>query len=176
MSNICVRRGWELWSKLMLVFSKCHPKFISMWQTIYLSIRIENPNRTSLFIQKSGKNWRRYSTITRNIWILPWRDKMSQSCSKPLTRTRQNPHPWLRVRVSTGTGAGCPGKPQGSPCHSLDLPSYQIYTEDLDPIPLSQDDIAAIGKRRVQGGSPNVEDERAKKHNRKSWCRWSLFL
>ena len=131
MSNICVRRGWELWSKLMLVFSKCHPKFISMWQTIYLSIRIENPNRTSLFIQKSGKNWRRYSTITRNIWILPWRDKMSQSCSKPLTRTRQNPHPWLRVRVSTGTGAGCPGKPQGSPSHSLMIAA--MYANGLCP-------------------------------------------
>ena len=50
----------------------------------------------------------------------------------------------------------------------LDLPSYQIYTEDLDPIPLLQDNIAAIGKRRVRGGSLNVEDEQAKKRNRKS--------
>ena len=50
----------------------------------------------------------------------------------------------------------------------LDLPSYQLYTEDLDRIPLSQDDIAAIGKRRVRGDSLNVEDEQAKKRNQKS--------
>ena len=30
----------------------------------------------------------------------------------------------------------------------IDLPSYQIYTEDLDPIPpIPKDDIIAIGKR-----------------------------
>jgi len=32
---------------------------------------------------------------------------------KPIARTRQNPYLWWRVRVSTGTGTGCPGKPQG---------------------------------------------------------------
>jgi len=35
--------------------------------------------------------------------------------TKPMTRTCQNPYPWLRVRVSTGMGAGSPGKPQGCP-------------------------------------------------------------
>ena len=39
--------------------------------------------------------------------------------TKPTTRDRKNPHPWLRVRVLTGTGAGCPEKPQGSPLQSL---------------------------------------------------------
>ena len=38
---------------------------------------------------------------------------------KPTTRTRENPHLRSRVWVSTGTGAGCPEKPQGSPSHSL---------------------------------------------------------
>ena len=41
--------------------------------------------------------------------------------TKPTPRTRENPHPWLRVWVSTGTGAGCPGKPQGCPSHSLQV-------------------------------------------------------
>ena len=39
--------------------------------------------------------------------------------TKPTTRDCKNPHPWLRVRVLTGTGAGCPEKPQGSPLQSL---------------------------------------------------------
>ena len=38
---------------------------------------------------------------------------------KTRTRSRRNPHPWLRVRVSRGTGAGFPGKPQGCPCQTL---------------------------------------------------------
>jgi len=38
---------------------------------------------------------------------------------KPPTRTCENPHPWTRVRVLMGTGVGYPGKPQGSPWHSL---------------------------------------------------------
>ena len=38
---------------------------------------------------------------------------------KTRTCTCQNPHPWMRVQVLTGTGAGCLGKPQGSPWHSL---------------------------------------------------------
>ena len=50
----------------------------------------------------------------------------------------------------------------------LNLPSYQIYREDLEPIPAPQDNVTAIGKRRVQGGSPNFGDEQAKKHNQKS--------
>ena len=37
------------------------------------------------------------------------------------SRTRQIPHPWLWVRVSVGTGAGCPKKPQGCPWQSLHL-------------------------------------------------------
>ena len=39
--------------------------------------------------------------------------------TKPTTRDRKKPHPWLRVWVLTGTGAGCPEKPQGSPLQSL---------------------------------------------------------
>ena len=50
----------------------------------------------------------------------------------------------------------------------LDLPSYQIYREDLEPIPAPQDDVAAIGKKRVQGGSLNLGDEQAKKRNGKT--------
>ena len=34
---------------------------------------------------------------------------------KPTTHTNENPRPWMRVRVLTGTGAGYSGKPQGSP-------------------------------------------------------------
>ena len=41
--------------------------------------------------------------------------------TKPTTHDHKNPHPWLRVRVLTGTGAGCPEKPQGSPLQSLPL-------------------------------------------------------
>ena len=40
---------------------------------------------------------------------------------KPTTGTRENPHPRSWVWVSMGTGAGCPGKPQGSPSHSLTI-------------------------------------------------------
>ena len=43
---------------------------------------------------------------------------------KPATRTHQNPGPWLQVRVLTGTGAGCSGKPQGSPLRSLGTVQY----------------------------------------------------
>ena len=50
----------------------------------------------------------------------------------------------------------------------LDLPSYQIYREDLEPIPAPQDDVAAIRKKHVQGGSPNLGDEQAKKQNCKT--------
>ena len=38
---------------------------------------------------------------------------------KPMTRARENPCPRLRAWVLTGTGAGCMGKPQGSPSYSL---------------------------------------------------------
>ena len=39
--------------------------------------------------------------------------------TQPMARTYQNPCPWTRVRVLTGTGMGCSEKPQGSPCPSL---------------------------------------------------------
>ena len=39
--------------------------------------------------------------------------------TQPMARTYQNPCPWTRVRVLTGTGTGCSEKPQGSPCPSL---------------------------------------------------------
>ena len=38
---------------------------------------------------------------------------------KPMTHARENPCPQLRAWVLTGTGAGCMGKPQGSPSYSL---------------------------------------------------------
>ena len=51
----------------------------------------------------------------------------------------------------------------------IDLPSYNIYTEDLDPIPpIARDDVVAIGKRRVRGDSLNLRDEQAQKRIRKS--------
>ena len=63
---------------------------------------------------------------------------------KTYTRTCQNPHPWMRVRVLTGTGAGCPGKPQGSPWHSLlesFLPNLQFMEcqTSLPAAPISWD-------------------------------------
>jgi hypothetical protein len=48
-----------------------------------------------------------------------------------------------------------------------DLPSHQIYTEDLDPNPpITPDSETQAGKRL--GGSLNLEDERAKKRSRQS--------
>ena len=38
-----------------------------------------------------------------------------------LTKSHKNPYPWPGVRVLRGTGAGCPGKPQGCPRQSLVL-------------------------------------------------------
>jgi CDP-diglyceride synthetase len=45
---------------------------------------------------------------------------------KPTTHTRENPHSCSRVRVPMGMGAGCPGKPQGSPWNSLLLISNYL--------------------------------------------------
>ena len=51
----------------------------------------------------------------------------------------------------------------------IDLPSYNIYTKDLDLIPpIARDDVVAIGKRRVRGDSLNLRDEQAHKRIRKS--------
>jgi hypothetical protein len=51
----------------------------------------------------------------------------------------------------------------------LDLPSHQIYTEDLDPTPPSQQDTPTpIGKRRTRVGSLNLGDEQVKKRIRQS--------
>ena len=52
---------------------------------------------------------------------------------KTRTCTCQNPHPWMRVRVLTGTGAGCLGKPQGSPWHSLTI-HQEINLDFLEKI------------------------------------------
>jgi hypothetical protein len=49
---------------------------------------------------------------------------------KPLTRSRENPCPYVRVRVFTGTGTGWLQKPQGCPWYYCIL-----YAEDL-PMPL----------------------------------------
>lgn len=49
----------------------------------------------------------------------------------------------------------------------LDLPSHQIYTEDLDPIPpILPDAMHPIGKHRVRGDSLNLGDEHTKKRSR----------
>src|ERR1700678_1169750 len=48
------------------------------------------------------------------IWVL-----IPVGYTQPMTRMYQNLYPCVRVRVLTGTGTGCPEKPQGSPCHSL---------------------------------------------------------
>jgi hypothetical protein len=51
----------------------------------------------------------------------------------------------------------------------LDLPSHQIYTEDLDPIPPTRPDtVHLIGKRRVRADSLSLGDEQAKKRSRHS--------
>ena len=50
-----------------------------------------------------------------------------------------------------------------------DLPSHQIYTEDLDPDPPIQPDTnIEVGKRRVRADSLNLEDQHAKKRSRQS--------
>ena len=49
----------------------------------------------------------------------PIRVLIPMGYTQPITLTYQNPYPGVRVRVLTGTGTGCPEKPQGSPCHSL---------------------------------------------------------
>jgi hypothetical protein len=53
------------------------------------------------------------------IYITPVRVWDPMGFVEPVTRTRKSPHLWLRVRVSTGAGAGCQKKPQGNPSHSL---------------------------------------------------------
>src|ERR1700678_4124717 len=42
------------------------------------------------------------------------------------------PDPCVRVRGLTGTGTGCPEKPQGSPCHSLMEDYHEMDTEVTD--------------------------------------------
>ena len=44
---------------------------------------------------------------------------VTRRCDETPTRIPRNPYPHQGVGVSTGMGAGCPGKPQGSPLHSL---------------------------------------------------------
>ena len=77
--NIWEERGWELWSKLMLVLSNYHANFIISYWFTYQSMRIFNANPTILFLQKTGENWGRYSTIIQNGWKMSrWRDEMSR--------------------------------------------------------------------------------------------------
>src|SRR5271168_3929350 len=54
-----------------------------------------------------------------NLYFDPIRVLIPMGYTQPMTRMYQNPYPGVRVRVLTGTGTGCPEKPQGSPCHSL---------------------------------------------------------
>ena len=49
-----------------------------------------------------------------------------------MTRARKNPCPYVRVQVFTGTGVGCPKKPQGSLSHSLLDFSRMFFW--LDPV------------------------------------------
>jgi hypothetical protein len=51
----------------------------------------------------------------------------------------------------------------------LDLPSHQIYIEDVDADqPIQPDSVAQVGKRRGRGDSPNREGDQPKKRSRKS--------
>jgi hypothetical protein len=116
--NICGRKGSELWNRIMLILSVCHVKFIISWRTIYLSMRIFNPNPTLLFSKETGKNWWWYSTITQNTRKSPcleitWRTR--DNLPEPMTLPTKNPYPWTRVRVFTGTGTGSPGNTPGLP-------------------------------------------------------------
>src|ERR1700678_2474805 len=56
-----------------------------------------------------------------NLHFNPIRVLIPVGYTQPMTHMYQNPYPCVRVRVLTGTGTGCPEKPQGSPCHSLPL-------------------------------------------------------
>ena len=60
---------------------------------------------------------------------------------KTATRTRQNPGPWLRVRVLMGTGAGCSGKPQGSLSRSLEADDTEDPSKDSELISWGESDI-----------------------------------
>jgi hypothetical protein len=64
------------------------------------------------------------SVVNDIYWFLESKVLQPMCYIKPATRTRKNPYPWLRVRVSTGTGAGCPKKPQGGPRHSLKMSHF----------------------------------------------------
>jgi hypothetical protein len=51
----------------------------------------------------------------------------------------------------------------------MDLPSHQIYTEDVDvDLSIAPDPVIHVGKRRIRGDSLNLGGDQAKKRNRRS--------
>jgi len=52
---------------------------------------------------------------------------------KPPTCTCENPHPWMKVQVLMGMGAGYPGKPQGSLWHSLVACPFSLHQLSISP-------------------------------------------
>ena len=106
---------------------------ISFFVIIYTLIDSDFQSECNGFIFK--KNGQKLIKILYNYstWItfnnVTWRYMCDNNRSeKPVTRTRENPHPWTRVGVSAGTGTGWPGIPQGYPCYSLIM--HKIAFED----------------------------------------------
>ena len=92
-----------------------------------------------------------------------------------------NPHLFLQVQVLMGTCAGCLGKPQGFPCHSLDiynlvkLPQYSRcspHNLDLSVLPTAGEQLGLLrlGKRILVLFLPHPQN-----HVRKLLCNlWTL--
>ena len=90
---------------------------------------------THIFIFVTVQNWQRYS-MSAKCWVSICHlntqyTRVTCGFYKTHTCTLENPHLWTWVRVFMGTGAGFPGKPQGSLWHSLAAaPNLVIPTTD----------------------------------------------
>ena len=104
--NIWGERGWELWSKLMLILSNYHANFIIFYRFIYQSMRIFNANPTILFLQETNEIWRQYSTITQifeNVTVTWWSHRKPRLWPKP---SLSRPKPTSTAQASLLRGPG----------------------------------------------------------------------